>query len=421
MTRVAARSGMPSGSVEALWLAGNPLAELPHYRTMAIAVCGAALKSIDGERVRRAEVLRARSLGKAVAEALRDGWVLATEPNTAADTDVTLEQYLFARRTGAPLPSTPSRRSRSRSRGDERRSPALHPPARPRPLHAGARRSRRRCAPQPAPALTASRSRDPSARCRDDVLSESDEGGGGGGGGSGPATPSRGAAGGGLGSAPGSARARRRSSGGTRMRGRVAESPPRAEDGAGADPAAMVQIRRLLESLTQGRDASALARELEVRLMATSGGHAPRAVPGDARAEALASSSDSARAQASGTDWSSDDGSPPRPRASPPTKAVPGAAPARRAESGGGGGGGGGAGASRGGDGEQDEKWQALRDVTGELSRKIDRLSLGRERSGSPPGGRGGRGSAPHEGARANPPPPPLLVLSGHAASLTPY
>ena len=35
MTRVAARSGMPSGSVEALWLAGNPLAELPHYRTMA--------------------------------------------------------------------------------------------------------------------------------------------------------------------------------------------------------------------------------------------------------------------------------------------------------------------------------------------------------------------------------------------------
>ncbi|KAJ1494633.1 hypothetical protein T484DRAFT_2437489 [Baffinella frigidus] len=69
--------GLPGESIEAIWLAGNPIAESTHYRTMAIAACGRNLKTIDGERVRRAEVLRALSLGKAVAEAIRDGWVLA--------------------------------------------------------------------------------------------------------------------------------------------------------------------------------------------------------------------------------------------------------------------------------------------------------------------------------------------------------
>jgi hypothetical protein len=90
----------PLPSLETLVLRGNPITALYHYRTMAIAAIGKQLRNIDGETVKKHEIERAERLGKAVAEAIREGWLLDTMQNPDSDYDLTLEQYLHARKFG---------------------------------------------------------------------------------------------------------------------------------------------------------------------------------------------------------------------------------------------------------------------------------------------------------------------------------
>jgi hypothetical protein len=68
--------------LDSVTLAGNPIANHPHYRLMIVCAVGKSLRSIDGETVRKHEVETAKSLGKAVGDAIRNGWVLGSAPVT---------------------------------------------------------------------------------------------------------------------------------------------------------------------------------------------------------------------------------------------------------------------------------------------------------------------------------------------------
>lgn len=120
--------------LDSVTFAGNPIASHPHYRLMVICAVGKSLRSIDGETVRRHEVETAKALGKVVGDAVRNGWILGSAPVAGgpgqhtrprnppdvsphspprlagAEMDLTLEQYMYARRFGAPpsMPAAPS-------------------------------------------------------------------------------------------------------------------------------------------------------------------------------------------------------------------------------------------------------------------------------------------------------------------------
>ena len=104
-----------STTLERITLVGNPIAHCYHYRIMAIAACGKNLRMIDNAPVRKPEQERALSLGKAVADAIRKGWILDNMANPDADIDLMVEQYIFYRKYGV-LPdgargSTPSNKT----------------------------------------------------------------------------------------------------------------------------------------------------------------------------------------------------------------------------------------------------------------------------------------------------------------------
>lgn len=85
-------------NLEELYLGGNPVALHPHYRVMALLTIGFSLKSVDGRVVEAWEREEARRLGPSAALAVSYGWLLDTNPRSAAEYDAIIVELRKVRK-----------------------------------------------------------------------------------------------------------------------------------------------------------------------------------------------------------------------------------------------------------------------------------------------------------------------------------